>query len=46
MHIQYADKILDLSGGTGRNACIMATYLSDDGKISGMDVSLMALTCS
>ncbi len=39
MNIQHGDKILDLGCGTGRNACIMAKYLSDDGKITGMDVS-------
>jgi len=37
--IQPGDKILDLGCGTGRNACIMAKYLGDDGKIIGMDVS-------
>ncbi len=39
MDIQNGDKILDLGCGTGRNACIMAKYLSDNGKITGMDVS-------
>ena len=39
MDIQHGDKILDLGCGTGRNACIMAKYLSDEGKITGMDVS-------
>jgi ubiquinone/menaquinone biosynthesis C-methylase UbiE/predicted Fe-Mo cluster-binding NifX family protein len=39
MDIQPGDKILDLGCGTGRNSCIMAKYLSDDGKIIGMDVS-------
>ena len=39
MDIQHGDHILDLGCGTGRNACIMAKYLSDDGKITGMDVS-------
>ena len=39
MDIQGGDKILDLGCGTGRNACIMAKYLSDKGKITGMDVS-------
>ncbi|MCK4689406.1 MAG: class I SAM-dependent methyltransferase, partial [Candidatus Marinimicrobia bacterium] len=37
MDIQHEDKILDLGCGTGRNACIMAKYLGDDGKITGMD---------
>jgi len=39
MDIQHSDKILDLGCGTGRNACIMAKYLSEDGKITGMDMS-------
>ena len=39
MDIQHRDKILDLGCGTGRNACIMAKYLGDDGEITGMDVS-------
>jgi demethylmenaquinone methyltransferase/2-methoxy-6-polyprenyl-1,4-benzoquinol methylase len=39
MNIQPGDKILDLGCGTGRNACLMAKYLNDNGKIIGMDVS-------
>jgi len=39
MDIQPGDKILDLGCGTGRNACIMAKYLNDNGNIIGMDVS-------
>jgi ubiquinone/menaquinone biosynthesis C-methylase UbiE len=39
MNIQAADKILDLGCGTGRNACLMAKYLGDDGKIIGLDIS-------
>ncbi len=39
MDIQREDKILDLGCGTGRNARIMAKYLSENGKITGMDVS-------
>jgi ubiquinone/menaquinone biosynthesis C-methylase UbiE/predicted Fe-Mo cluster-binding NifX family protein len=39
MDIRGRDKILDLGCGTGRNACIMAKYLSAGGKIIGMDVS-------
>lgn len=39
MDIQPGDRILDLGCGTGRNACIMAKYLGDDGAITGMDIS-------
>jgi len=39
MDIQPGDKILDLGCGTGRNACIMAKYLGNDGKIIGIDIS-------
>ncbi len=39
MDIKPNDKILDLGCGTGRNACLMAKYLNDNGKIIGMDVS-------
>ena len=39
MNIQDGDKILDLGCGTGRNACIMAKDLGDNGAITGMDVS-------
>jgi len=39
MDIQHGDKILDLGCGSGRNACIMAKYLGDNGAITGMDVS-------
>ena len=39
MDIQHEDNILDLGCGTGRNACIMAKYLSDHGNITGMDIS-------
>ena len=39
MDIQSGDKILDLGCGTGRNACIMKKYLSDNGIITGMDIS-------
>jgi ubiquinone/menaquinone biosynthesis C-methylase UbiE len=37
--VQPGDKILDLGCGTGRNACLMAKYLGDDGKIIGLDIS-------
>ncbi len=39
MDIQREDRILDLGCGTGRNACIMAKYLGDNGEITGVDVS-------
>lgn len=39
MNIQPADAILDLGCGTGRNACYMAKYLGEEGKITGLDVS-------
>ena len=39
MGIGPADKILDLGAGTGRNACLMARYLSSKGEIIGLDIS-------
>ena len=39
MDIQSEDSILDMGCGTGRNACIMNKYLSDNGKITGIDIS-------
>ena len=39
MDIQSGDIILDLGCGTGRNAGLMATNLSDKGSITGLDVS-------
>ncbi len=39
MGINLDDKILDLGAGTGRNACLMAEYLSGGGEIIGLDVS-------
>ena len=39
MNIQADDAILDLGCGTGRNACLMAAYLSEKGNITGLDVS-------
>ncbi len=38
MEIQPADRIIDLGAGTGRNACLMARYLSGGGKILGIDI--------
>ena len=39
MKIKPDDKILDLGAGTGRNDCLMMKYLSDKGKIIGVDIS-------
>jgi len=39
MHIQPEDKILDLGCGTGRNAHLMVSYLSEKGRLLGMDIS-------
>lgn len=39
MDVQPNDSILDLGCGTGRNAGLMASYLSDKGSITGLDVS-------
>ena len=38
MKIQPHDRILDLGCGTGRNSCLMAKYLSNDGGIVGLDI--------
>jgi len=39
INIQPNDKIIDLGAGTGRNACIMANYLSTKGEFLGLDIS-------
>jgi len=39
MEIQPNDSILDLGCGTGRNAGLMASYLNENGGITGLDVS-------
>ena len=39
MHIRPEDKIIDLGCGTGRNACLMVSYLSEKGRLLGMDIS-------
>jgi len=38
MAIQPEDSILDLGSGSGRNACLMARYLSERGRIVGLDI--------
>jgi ubiquinone/menaquinone biosynthesis C-methylase UbiE len=38
MGIRQNDAILDLGAGTGRNACLMARYLDDQGRIVGLDI--------
>jgi ubiquinone/menaquinone biosynthesis C-methylase UbiE len=38
MEIQPRDAILDLGSGSGRNTCLMARYLSDQGRIVGLDI--------
>ena len=38
MKIQPEDRIIDLGCGTGRNAQLMAKYLSDKGSILGLDI--------
>lgn len=37
--IKPDDRILDMGAGTGRNACLMAKYLSEKGELIGVDVS-------
>jgi len=37
--IKPDDRILDLGAGTGRNACLMAKYLSEKGELIGVDIS-------
>jgi len=37
--IEPEDRILDLGTGTGRNACLMAEYLSEKGELVGVDIS-------
>jgi len=38
MGIQPNDAILILGSGSGRNACLMSRYLSDQGRILGLDI--------
>ena len=44
MNIQPNDKIIDLGAGTGRNACMMANYLSTKGEFVGLDISSEMVT--
>jgi len=37
--IKPQDSILDLGAGTGRNACLMAKYLTEKGELVGVDIS-------
>ena len=39
MNIKGQDLILDMGTGTGRNVCLMKKYLSEKGKIKGIDIS-------
>jgi ubiquinone/menaquinone biosynthesis C-methylase UbiE len=39
MEIQPADQILDLGCGTGRNAGLIISYLGEEGRITGLDIS-------
>jgi len=39
MEIEPSDRIVDFGAGTGRNACLMMKYLSDEGEILGVDIS-------
>ena len=38
MNIKPKDKILDMGAGTGKNACMMRKYLSNEGFILGLDI--------
>jgi len=38
IRIRSTDAILDLGAGTGRNACLMARCLGDQGRILGLDI--------
>lgn len=39
MKIQPEDRFLDLGAGTGRNACLIVNYLSENGNFIGVDIS-------
>lgn len=38
MDIQPQDQILDFGSGSGRNICLMHKYLSDEGRVLGLDI--------
>lgn len=38
MRIQKNEKIVDFGAGTGKNACLMRNYLSEEGKVLGLDI--------
>lgn len=44
MEIKPLDRILDLGAGGGRNACLMAKYLSSQAELIGMDISLEVIS--
>ena len=39
MSIEPDDRIIDFATGTGRNACLMMKYLSQQGRLVGLDIS-------
>jgi len=39
MNIKSDDRIIDFATGTGRNACLMMKYLSQRGRLVGLDIS-------
>lgn len=44
MHIKPTDNILDLGCGTGRNIDLMLKYLSNEGRVLGLDIGKEMLT--
>ena len=39
MKIEMGDAVLDVGCGSGRNACLMASHLGEEGSLLGLDVS-------
>ena len=39
LHLKEDEAVLDLGCGTGKNACLMRRYLSENGYILGLDIS-------